>query len=71
MALTKCKVLLTNDWDLMKFVRSHMRLCLTSNRKIQKENDGYSLCMFGDFFPNQWDYEFDVLNMFSYLSLLK
>jgi hypothetical protein len=56
MALTKCKVLLTNHWDLMKFVRSHMRLCLTSIRKIQKENDGYSLCMFEDFFPNQWDY---------------
>jgi hypothetical protein len=50
MALTKCKVLLTTNWDFMKVVRSHMRLCLSSNRKIQRENDGGSLSMCEDFF---------------------
>lgn len=50
MALTKCKVLLTNVWDFMKVIRSHMRLCLTSNEKIQRENDGGSLCMCEGFF---------------------
>jgi len=50
MAFIKCKVLLTSGWDFMKVVRSHMRLCLTSNRKIQRENDGGSLSMCEFFF---------------------
>jgi hypothetical protein len=50
MALTKCKFLLTSNWDFMKVIRSHMRLCLTSNIKIQRENDGGFLCRCEDFF---------------------
>jgi hypothetical protein len=50
MALTKCKVFLTIDWDFMKVVRSHMSLCLSSNREIQRENDGGFVSMCEDFF---------------------